>query len=230
MKFNLMTSTAVTMNSIEIADLVQSQHGSVKRAIDRLVKRGVIELPPMVKVEQNQSLSPNNKSSAYVFSGEKGKRDSLIVVAQLSPEFTGAIVDRWIELEKQAAAPKLPDFTNPVEAARAWADEYEAKQVALIQLEQARPKIEHYDTVVERSTLLNATQVAQKLGLTAQKLNKVLDMLNVYDKRVRRCRAFTSWFVQEGLGEMKQTFTGHSQALFTTKGEAWVIEQLSEGV
>ena len=36
-----------------------------------------------------------------MFSGEKGKRDSLIVVAQLSPEFTGAIVDRWIELEKQ---------------------------------------------------------------------------------------------------------------------------------
>lgn len=54
----------------------------------------------MAKVEQNQLLSSNNKTSVYVFSGEKGKRDSL-VVAQLSPEFTGAIVDRWIELEKQ---------------------------------------------------------------------------------------------------------------------------------
>lgn len=36
-----------------------------------------------------------------MFSGEKGKRDSLIVVAQLCPEFTGAIVDRWLELEEQ---------------------------------------------------------------------------------------------------------------------------------
>lgn len=35
----------------------------------------------------------------YVFSGEQGKRDSIIVVAQLSPEFTARLVDRWQELE-----------------------------------------------------------------------------------------------------------------------------------
>lgn len=36
----------------------------------------------------------------YVFTGEQGKRDSIIVVAQLSPEFTAKIVDRWLELER----------------------------------------------------------------------------------------------------------------------------------
>lgn len=54
----------------------------------------------MVEVKQEQSLSPNNKTKAYVFSGEQGKRDSIIVVAQLSPEFTAKIVDRWMELER----------------------------------------------------------------------------------------------------------------------------------
>ncbi|EKG36121.1 putative phage related protein [Pseudomonas syringae pv. avellanae str. ISPaVe037] len=33
------------------------------------------------------------------------KRDSFIVVAQLSPEFTAALVDRWQELEDQSARP-----------------------------------------------------------------------------------------------------------------------------
>lgn len=33
----------------------------------------------------------------------------------------------------------LPDFTNPVIAARARADEVEAKQAALVQLEAAKP-------------------------------------------------------------------------------------------
>ncbi|MBK5927091.1 hypothetical protein CCR87_07015 [Rhodobaculum claviforme] len=33
-----------------------------------------------------------------------GQRDTYIVVAQLSPEFTARVVDRWQELEVQAAA------------------------------------------------------------------------------------------------------------------------------
>ena len=37
----------------------------------------------------------------YLFQGAQAKRDSLVVVAQLSPEFTADIVDRWIYLEKQ---------------------------------------------------------------------------------------------------------------------------------
>jgi hypothetical protein len=35
----------------------------------------------------------------YRFTGEQGKRDSIVVVAQLSPEFTARLVDRWQELE-----------------------------------------------------------------------------------------------------------------------------------
>lgn len=98
------------------------------------------------------------------------------------------------------------------------------------QLELAKPKIEHYDRVVERKTLLNATQVASKIGMTAQRLNKALSVANVYDQRIKRSKTFSSWFVEKGLGEMKQTASGYPQALFTTKGEAWVIENFSSEV
>ena len=218
---NTSSNNPAAMNSQEIADLVKSRHDAVKKSIERLVKRGVIEQPPMAKVEQNQSLSPNNKTSVYMFSGEKGKRDSLIVVAQLSPEFTGAIVDRWIELEKQAAAPKLP--TNYLEALEQLVE----KEKLLI---AAQPKIQHYDTVVERDTLLNATTVAHSVGLkSAQALNKQLERLGVYNAACKRGRAFRAWFIEQGLGAMKQGATGHHQTLFTTKGQAWVIEKLKGG-
>ncbi|HHQ3811281.1 TPA: hypothetical protein ACSPWA_003638 [Pseudomonas aeruginosa] len=103
---------AATMTSREIADLVGSRHDKVKQSIERLAatqynddgsikRQPVIDLPPM-----GEYLDPLNRpASEYVFRGEKGKRDSYVVVAQLCPEFTGRLVDRWQELEQQASRP-----------------------------------------------------------------------------------------------------------------------------
>lgn len=96
----------LSMNSKEIAELVESRHDVVKKSVERLAERGVIQLPPLVEVENIQSLSPNNKASVYIFTGEQGKRDSIVVVAQLSPEFTARLVDRWQELEASHAQPR----------------------------------------------------------------------------------------------------------------------------
>ncbi len=62
-------------------------------------------------------------------------------------------------------------------------------------------------------------------------MNKQLDLLSVYSRGVKRARVFQQWFIDKGFGELKQTELGFSQPMFTTKGEAWVIEKLvSEGV
>lgn len=112
----------LTMTSLEISLLVDSRHDKVKQSIDRLVERGVISRPPMGEVKVQRERRAEGVAVYHL-----GKRDSYVVVAQLSPEFTGRLVDRWQELESQAAtppapvAPALPDFTNPAEAARAWA-------------------------------------------------------------------------------------------------------------
>ena len=127
---------------------------------------------------------------------------------------------------------QLPNFTDPAEAAIAWAKEYREKQALAIELKAAEPKINHYDKVVERKNLLNATQVGEKLdGMSAIILNRHLTELGVYNKSVKRGKVFSTWFIQKGYGEMKQSDAGFDQALFTQKGQAWVIEQLtSEGV
>ena len=80
---NLMVIDAVSMNSLEISEMLGSRHDNVRVSIERLANSGVIQLPSLQEVKQEQSLSPNNKSKVYVFSGEQGKRDSIIVVAQL---------------------------------------------------------------------------------------------------------------------------------------------------
>ena len=109
----------------------------------------------------------------------------------------------------------------------------EALQLAADQakkIELDKPKVDYYEKIVVRDTLLNATQVAQKLSISAVSLNKHLEELGVYNRSIKRCRAFQQWFVDQGLGLLKQTELGYSQPMFTLKGEAWVIEKLvSEG-
>lgn len=133
----------------------------------------------------------------------------------------------FIECERQAKAssPVAPSIPQT------YADALQLAADQARQLELAKPKINHYDAVVERAGLLNATQVAQKIRMSAVAMNKVLEELGVYNKAVKRSRVFQQWFIDQGFGLLKQTNMGHSQALFTKRGEAWVIERLvSEGV
>ncbi|MBP0047672.1 Rha family transcriptional regulator [Marinobacterium sp. AK62] len=126
----------VTMTSAEIADLVEARHDSVKRTIERLAERGAIQLPPLVEVQNHLG----QRVSVY----SVGKRDSYVIVAQLSPEFTARLVDRWQALEQQVSSPyQLPDFNNPAVAARAWADAVEQGQQLALENQQVRRDLEH---------------------------------------------------------------------------------------
>lgn len=227
---NQLTTIQKTMSSLEIAELTGKRHDTVKLSIERLFEKGVIACPP-IAVMQKESNNRIYNIEVFEFSGEQGKLDSITVVAQLCPEFTAQLVKRWYELENQLAKPQLPDFTNPVEAARAWANEVEEKQIAQEQLAIAAPKVDYFDKVAERTTLLNATQVGQKVLMSAIVMNRHLDELKVYNKGVKRGRVFQQWFIDQGLGELKQTETGHAQAMFTIKGEQWIVEKfISEGI
>lgn len=71
----------------------------------------------------------------------------------------------------------------------------------------------------------------EKIGLSAVMLNRHLDNLGVYNKSIKRGRAFRQSFVDAGHGIMRQTETGHAQPMITLTGEAWIIEKLtSEGI
>lgn len=203
----------LTMSSQEISAVVGSRHDKVKQSIERLMTKGLISrLTPVGEVNhRGQSVEVYHVS----------KRDSYVVVAQLSPEFTAALVDRWQELESKQA-PQIPQ--TYAEALQLAADQ--AKQ-----LELAAPKVAFVDNLVNRETLMNASQVAQKHKKSAVWLNKILDELKVYNKAIKRGRTFQQWFVDKGLGEMKVTEQGYPQALFTNAGEVWINEKLiSEGV
>lgn len=86
----------LTMTTREVADLLEKQHSNIKISAERLAASGVIGTLAVQEFTHN-----GNTYTEYLLN----KRDSLILVAQNSPEFTARIVDRWQELEAKAAQP-----------------------------------------------------------------------------------------------------------------------------
>lgn len=147
-------SSVLTMSSREIADLVESRHDSVKRTIERLQDKGLIQLTPMVEVK--------NHLGQVVTEYQLIKRDTYVVVAQLSPEFTARLVDRWQELESQQL-PQIPQTLS--EALRLAADQAEQIERQNLLLEQQRPKVEFVQKYVEVGTTKSLRETAKILKM-----------------------------------------------------------------
>lgn len=85
----------------------------------------------------------------------------------------------FIECErrlKESKAPALPDFTNPVIAARAWADEVEKKQLAEAKVKELEPKADFYDAVADSETLFSMADTAKVLDMGIGR-NKLFEFL-----------------------------------------------------
>ncbi len=109
----LATTNPISMTHKEISDLVELRPDNVKRTIETLAEKGVIHKPQIEVCGRINGLGLKQKEEVYVFEGEQGKRDSIIVVAQLSPKFTARLVDRWMELEKEKAGQSTSQFPVP---------------------------------------------------------------------------------------------------------------------
>ncbi|EDT7800716.1 hypothetical protein CCF60_003135 [Salmonella enterica subsp. enterica serovar Berkeley] len=83
----------------EIADYIGVRFDNLEVSMKRLVKHGVMKLPAMQEVKNHR----NQTVKDYVFSGEQGRLDSIVLIAQNVPEYTRKLVDRWDQLEKENA-------------------------------------------------------------------------------------------------------------------------------
>lgn len=210
-----------TMSSIELLALINQA-------------RAAFNEPEVRRNQFNARVEDELEGTHYkktVVTNENGTES---VVFELSQDQCMLVSMRESKAVRRWVLDKLKAMGVPqtmAQALRLAADQAEKIEQQQAQLALAAPKVNFFDKVVERTTLMTATQIAQKLGMSAIKLNKHLDELGIYAMGVKRARVFKQWVIDKGLGELKQTELGYSQPLFTTAGEAWIVERLtSEGV
>ena len=157
------SAATLTMSSQEIAELTGKRHDHVMRDIRALLvelhgEEGLPSFGASYINEQNKAQPCFNLP----------KRESLILVSGYNVKMRAAIIDRWQQLEEQVAAPTapaLPDFTNPALAARAWAEQFEARQVA----EARKAEIGSRREATAMNTASQAVKKANKLAIELDK-------------------------------------------------------------
>jgi len=218
------------MTSREIAELVESRHDSVKRAIERLfrtqfyedgsVKREpVISEPPLVA----GALSANGVlETVYLI----GKRDSYVIVAQLSPEFTARLVDRWQELESQAAAPAhaLPQtFAQALMLAAQQAAQIDQQQA---QIAAAAPAVEFVGRYVQADGLKGFREVCKILKANEAEFRAFLISSKIMYRLAGTLTAHQQ-HIDSGRFEVRTGVDlsndhAYSATKFTAKGIQWI--------
>lgn len=160
---------ALTMTSREMADLTEKRHDNVRRTIDTLAEKGVISQP---QIEDGEKSANGVMEKLYRI----GKRDSYIIVAQLSPEFTARLVDRWQELEAQFTIPR--SMSEALRLAADLSDKVVALEIESANqkkfLEVAQPKAEAFDLVSASRDTLTVTEASKVLGVKRTDLSAYL--------------------------------------------------------
>ncbi|SFC10456.1 Rha family transcriptional regulator [Devosia psychrophila] len=128
---------AAFTNSQDVANFFEREHRNVLADIDGLREMGVLDFQqtPYVHPQNGQTYRSFSMTKdgftllAMSFTGSKALQFKLAYIAAFNS----------LEARANAAVMALPDFTSPAIAARAWADEVEAKQALQIENQRLVP-------------------------------------------------------------------------------------------
>lgn len=194
----LVNLNTVSVSSLDIAELVKTEHRNVKISIERLMEKGVIRHTPMTNVEKINNLGFSIQVGVYIFEGEQGKLDSITVVAQLCPEFTAALVKRWYELENQK-----PRELTRLEILQIALHAEQENQVLHEKVEILEPKAKALDTIAYTEGTYNIRECAKTIGIGERKL---VDLL-----------LKKKWIYREESGRLQPYATKRAEGIFINR-------------
>lgn len=157
-----------TMTTRQIAEVVNSRHADVMRAVDRLIEKSVIQ-----GYAPTAYTHPQNGQTYYEY--HINERDSYIIVAQLCPEYTANLVDYWMATKNQA--PALP--TNYIEALEHLLIAKKSEQQAIAERDHAIATKAQIGSKREATAMNTAAQAVREKKAIEAKLGRCINHASI---------------------------------------------------
>lgn len=179
------------VTSLQVAEIFGKRHANVLRDIRTILPKlteGFVALNlEAYEVEYHTGFGMK-KTPAYLLSKDGFIMLTMGYTGEKAMQFKEAYINRFNEMEAELAnrvpddptSLGLPDFRNPVEAAKAWALAIEEKQEVEGRLAIAEPKAAVYDEVVAPN-ILTLTDFCRRLeGVNLMAVKRSLCMASVF--------------------------------------------------
>lgn len=216
----------MVMSSVDLAGLCV---GDAKDSHSNFMKKAAKVLGDGVVNFYDTYLSVQGKELQCLMLPE---REACLMAMSYSYELQAWVYDQW--QAKKVSKPALPDFANPVAAARAWADAVEQKQAVEQQLAIAAPKAEFVDRYVQSTGNLGFRQVAKLLKIKENDLRELLISNHVMYRLAGSLTPYAEHIdagrfeVKTGMADHGDTSHAYQQAKFTPKGVEWLAGELAK--
>ena len=143
------------------------------------------------------------------------KRESCLLAMSYSYELQAQVFDRMTAMEEALKQPAalLPDFADPAAAARAWAEQFEAKQLAEQQIAELAPKAEALDTIADTTNTYCIRDCAKTIGIKESELIQLLlDKKWVYRDADRKLQPHAQYV-------LNKVFTNRTSPVIVNKND-----------
>lgn len=177
-------SNQVLTNSLLVAEKFGKGHKNVVRDI-RSIIGGMLKIEHTQLFVESVYVHPQNGQEYPMFIMN---RDGFTLLAmgftgEKALKFKLEYINAFNKMEKilKEQSIVLPNFSDPAEAAIAWANEYREKQKAQIEAKEAKENVER---LIHNNKTYTTTEISKELGFrSAIELNKVLEKMGIQFKQ-----------------------------------------------
>ena len=191
----------------------------------RMFEYGFEENIDYIPVSQKRLTVQGNETTFtdYIVTIDMAKEICMIQRSDIGREFRKYFIECEKQLKEVVQKPQTQLPTDYLSALKALVASEEEKQRLTKKIEEDKPKVEYTDNVLQAEGLITTTAIAKDFGMSARKLNGILNKEGIQYKQGRQWFLY-SQYQDKGFMQSSTDKEGHISSKWMQIGRKFIIE------